>query len=212
MAWAPPTLKTRSTPHSRATVNTAGSALPSGLGGVHMIRNGQPAMRAGMASISAVDGSGAVPAGTYSPTACNGTMRRSQMTPGEVSTRKGGSTWASWNAVMVPIARRIAAICATVKDRSADSNSSAETANDASSTPSKRAVISRNAASPRVRTSSTMRAVRWLSAVASRWAGRRKARARPWSSSADQTEMFKALLMRASSLLAGPGLHWHRLL
>jgi hypothetical protein len=24
--------------------------------------------------------------------------------------------------------------------------------------------------------------------------------------------MFKALLMRASSLLAGPGLHWHRLL
>ena len=33
----------------------------------------------------AVEGSGAVPAGTYRPTAPSGTIMRSQITPGEVS-------------------------------------------------------------------------------------------------------------------------------
>ena len=37
----------------------------------------------------AVEGSGAEPAGTYSPTARIGTLKRSHSTPGEVSTRSG---------------------------------------------------------------------------------------------------------------------------
>ncbi len=63
-ACAPPSLNTWSMPHSRATVSTAGSASPSGRGGVQSTRTRQPASRAGTASMIAVEGSGAVPAGT----------------------------------------------------------------------------------------------------------------------------------------------------
>src|SRR5690606_25926594 len=64
----PPNLNTRSTPARAAATSTAGSAVPSARGGVHNTTSGQPARRAGMASISAVEGRGAEPAGTYSPT------------------------------------------------------------------------------------------------------------------------------------------------
>ena len=47
-----------------AATSTAGSALPSGLGGVHSTRFGQPAIAAGTASMMAAEGRGAVPAGT----------------------------------------------------------------------------------------------------------------------------------------------------
>ena len=53
--------------------STAGSAEPSGRGGVHSTRTRQPASRAGTASMIAVEGSGAVPAGTYRPTASRAT-------------------------------------------------------------------------------------------------------------------------------------------
>ena len=89
MACAPPTLKTRSTPALRAATSTAGSAPPSRLGGVHITRTGQAAMSAGTPSMMAVEGSGAEPAGTYSPTARIGTLKRSHSTPGEVSMRSG---------------------------------------------------------------------------------------------------------------------------
>ena len=49
-------------------------------------------MAAGTASMMAVEGSGAEPAGTYSPTARIGTLKRSQSTPGAVSTRSGAGT------------------------------------------------------------------------------------------------------------------------
>ncbi len=51
-------------PHSAAAASTAGSAVPSGRGGVHSTTSGQPASCAGTPSISAVEGSGADPAGT----------------------------------------------------------------------------------------------------------------------------------------------------
>ena len=70
-----------------------------------MTRTGQPAMRAGTASMIAVEGSGAVPAGTYRPTASSGTIMRSQTTPGAVSRRSGASVCASWKRVTVSIAR-----------------------------------------------------------------------------------------------------------
>jgi hypothetical protein len=59
------------------------------------MRSGQPAIAAGTASMIAVEGSGAEPAGTYKPTARIGTLRRSQTTPGAVSTRSGAGIWAA---------------------------------------------------------------------------------------------------------------------
>ena len=64
--------------------------LPSGPGELAMARAAQPAMRAGTASMMAVEGSGAEPAGTYRPTLSIGRVMRSQRTPGMVSTTSGG--------------------------------------------------------------------------------------------------------------------------
>src|SRR5450631_3875736 len=89
MAWAPPTLKTWLTPDFNAATKIAGSAAPFGPGGVHITRTGQAATAAGTASMSAVDGKGATPAGTYRPTARIGTLKRSHVTPGAVSMRSG---------------------------------------------------------------------------------------------------------------------------
>src|SRR5450432_3021794 len=97
MAWAPPALNTRSIPARRAANNTAGFALPVRLGGVHITRTGQAAMAAGTASMMAVEGNGAEPEGTYRPTARMGTLKRSQSTPGAVSTRSGAGICAAWN-------------------------------------------------------------------------------------------------------------------
>src|SRR6185437_4419667 len=69
IACAPPTLNTDSMPQSLAATNTAGWARPSRVGGVQSTRRGQPAMRAGTASMTTAEGSGADPAGTYRPTA-----------------------------------------------------------------------------------------------------------------------------------------------
>ena len=60
-----------------------------------MARTAQPAMAAGTASMTAVEGSGAEPAGTYRPTARMGTLRRSHTTPGAMSTRSGGAPCAA---------------------------------------------------------------------------------------------------------------------
>ena len=64
IAWAPPILNMSFTPAIDAAASTAGSAVPSGLGGVQSTRTGQPAIAAGTASIMAADGNGAEPAGT----------------------------------------------------------------------------------------------------------------------------------------------------
>ncbi len=94
MACAPPTLKILSMPARRAAVRTAESALPSRFGAVQSTRSGQPASAAGTASMMAVEGNGAEPAGTYRPTARTGTWMRSQSTPGAVSTRSGAGSCA----------------------------------------------------------------------------------------------------------------------
>ncbi len=99
-----------------------------------MMRNSQPAMAAGTASMMAVEGSGAVPAGTYRPTARMGTLKRSHTTPAAVSTRSGAAPCAEWKRCTFDIARSIAAVCAGVKARSAASNSSAATRGEDTST------------------------------------------------------------------------------
>ena len=79
---------------------------------------GHPAMRAGTASMMAVEGSGADPAGTYRPTLSIGRVMRSQRTPGMVSTRqrlrelRRVETRRRWST-----ARSSAAICARAERR-----------------------------------------------------------------------------------------------
>src|SRR5229473_4110916 len=95
MACAPPALNTWLTPALRAATNTAGSAAPLRVGAVHITRTGQPAIAAGTLSMMAVEGNGAEPAGTYSPTARIATLKRSHITPGAVSTRRGAAPCAA---------------------------------------------------------------------------------------------------------------------
>ena len=52
-------------------------------------------MRAGTASMMAVEGSGADPAGTYRPTLLMGRVMRSQRTPGMVSIDSGSGSCAA---------------------------------------------------------------------------------------------------------------------
>ena len=78
-----------SMPHSCAATSTAACTLPSAPGELAIARALQPAIRAGTASMMAVDGSGADPAGTYRPTLVIGRVMRSHTTPGIVSTMSG---------------------------------------------------------------------------------------------------------------------------
>ena len=69
--------------------------VPSAAGGVHSTRSGQPASVAGTATMITVEGSGAEPAGTYSPTAGIGRNIRSQLTPGITSMLMGAPSCAA---------------------------------------------------------------------------------------------------------------------
>ena len=175
-----------------------------------MTRTGQPAMLAGTASISAVEGRGAVPAGTYSPTDSSATVMRSQTTPGAVSSRNGGSFCSSWKRVIVSIARSSAARCTGVRAVSAAANSASDTPNDSRWTPSSLAVYSRSASSPRARTSATIERACASRPAASRWTGRRSTASRVAASSESQSRMSSGLFMRAFSPLAAPGPRWRR--
>ena len=113
-----------------AATSTAGSALPSRRGGVHSTISPQPASCAGIASISAVEGNGALPAGTYSPTGLIGRSTRSQRTPGAVSSAYARGMPARWKASIRDAASSIAArnagpTAATAAARSAASTSNA---------------------------------------------------------------------------------------
>jgi len=119
-----------------AATSTAGSALPSRRGGVHSTISGQPASWAGIASISAVDGSGALPAGTYSPTGLIGRRMRSQSTPGAVSSPYGCGMPARWKASIRDAASSIAARKPGASDASAARTSSGPTSNASRRTPS----------------------------------------------------------------------------
>ena len=136
MACAPPTLNIRSTPALRAATSTAGFATPARSARVHMSFTGHCASEAGTASMMAVEGRGAEPAGTYKPTARMGTLKRSQITPGAISTRSGGASCAAWKRRTLSIARSMAACCSADSARSAASNSAGVTASASRRTPS----------------------------------------------------------------------------
>src|SRR5260370_22298451 len=82
MAWAPPPLNTRPTPHSRAVTSDAASTDPSGPGGVQIEILGTPASTAGTLSIITTDGKEPFPRGTYRPAEAIGVTRSPAITPG----------------------------------------------------------------------------------------------------------------------------------
>ena len=116
----------------------------------------QPAILAGMASISAVEGSTAVPPGTYRPTAPMGLETRRHLTPGMVSTSTSARpACAWWNAAMLSYAMSKAALTSSSSSGSGRSDTFTTTSSPRS-TPSNLAVNSATAASPRSATASTM--------------------------------------------------------
>ena len=75
----------------------SGASVPSGPGGDANTRVWQPAIMAGIANIIAVEGSIAVPPGTYRPTDSIARVCFSHITPGIVSICMAGCSWARWN-------------------------------------------------------------------------------------------------------------------
>mmetsp|Transcript_18129 Transcript_18129/g.45026 ORF Transcript_18129/g.45026 Transcript_18129/m.45026 type:complete len:268 (+) Transcript_18129:734-1537(+) len=154
-ACAPPAFRMCVTPAFFATYSTSGTMLPSLRGGVASTTVAQPAMRAGTASMSAVEGSTAEPPGTYSPTAPMGRLTRRQRTPGMVSTSTSATSFcASWNFLMFSYAMSNAALTSASSTGSGKSATATMTAS--SFTPSNFSVYSRTASSPRAATASTM--------------------------------------------------------
>ena len=90
-------MNTRSTPATFAAASMAGFIFPSFPGGVVMTISPQPAILAGMASISTVDGYAAVPPGTYRPTLSRGVTFWPMTTPARSVMMKLLRTCFSWN-------------------------------------------------------------------------------------------------------------------
>mmetsp|Transcript_16424 Transcript_16424/g.51045 ORF Transcript_16424/g.51045 Transcript_16424/m.51045 type:complete len:261 (+) Transcript_16424:418-1200(+) len=109
-ACAPPALSKCVTPAFFAQYVTSGHTLPSLRGGVASTRVEHPAIMAGTDSMSAVEGSTAVPPGTYNPTRSIARLTRPHTTPGIVSTGFISIFCASWNLRMFSNATSNAAL------------------------------------------------------------------------------------------------------
>mmetsp|Transcript_2058 Transcript_2058/g.9325 ORF Transcript_2058/g.9325 Transcript_2058/m.9325 type:complete len:236 (-) Transcript_2058:328-1035(-) len=154
-AWAPPAWRMCVTPAFLATYSTSGTTDPSFCGGVARTTFLHPAIMAGTASMSAVDGSTAVPPGTYRPTAPMGRLTRLHLTPGMVSTSTSATSFcASWNFLM--FANATSKASRTSSSRTGSGRSATFTTTASRSTPSNLDVYSLTAASPLVATASTM--------------------------------------------------------
>ena len=89
IACAPPTVQMVSIPQVAAASAMAGSSPPLARGGVTTVSIFTPATRAGIASISSVENSGARPPGMYKPALDRGRHIFSTVSPGIVSTDTG---------------------------------------------------------------------------------------------------------------------------
>lgn len=186
-ACAPPTTAMRRMPTSTQAATTLGSAVPCAVGGVHTTTSGQPASTAGTPSISAVEGSGAEPAGTYSPTVRTGRTMRSQRMPGAVSTANGLSPPGAWKVRRVAAACAMAARTASGTCSTARSISASLSSRSSRRTPSKRSVYPTTASAPRSRTASRTSATAAVTCSPTAWAGRSRAAVRSESSRAFQS-------------------------
>ncbi len=119
-------------------------------GGEHRTTFWHPAMRAGVASISTVEKSGAEPPGIYRPTDETGRVTCWQRTPGWVSTSTGGSVCAEWNVSIFLTAAVIACFNSSLRRAPAAAISSGVTRSAVTSVLSNLALYSRRASSPRV--------------------------------------------------------------
>ena len=108
MACTPPALNIRLTPAVPAATSMAGFIFPLRSGGVHSTISLHPAILAGVASMSTVLNSGAVPPGMYRPTRSIGTLLCQQLTPGIVSVFTPSKRCALWKARMFSYASRMA--------------------------------------------------------------------------------------------------------
>mmetsp|Transcript_35542 Transcript_35542/g.78871 ORF Transcript_35542/g.78871 Transcript_35542/m.78871 type:complete len:264 (+) Transcript_35542:1353-2144(+) len=154
-ACAPPALSTWVTPAFLAQYSTSGVMLPSGRGGVAITMVWHPAILAGTESMRVLEGSTAVPPGTYTPTAPIGRVTLRHLTPGMVSTSRGRCCcWASWKALMLAYATSNASVMSLGSTGSGRSSILTQTL--CRLTRSKREVNSLTASSPSWRTFSTM--------------------------------------------------------
>ena len=154
MACTPPALKIWLTPAMRAATRTAGLTLPSLLGGVQSTISRQPAILAGVASMSTVLNNGAVPPGIYKPTLSMATLFCQQVTPGWVLTLLPTKRSDSWKVRMLSWANRMADFRSSSTRRSASSISASLTANEERRAWSNFSSYSFTASSPRDFTSS----------------------------------------------------------
>lgn len=97
-------------------------------------------MRAGVASISTVENSGADPPGIYRPTESIGRVTCWQRTPGCVSTSTAGSRCALWKVSTLATATAIACLMSSPSRAQAAAICSALTRSAATSALSKRAL------------------------------------------------------------------------
>ena len=141
-------------PESLAANKTGAGSFPFFCGGVQSTISLQPAILAGMANISTVEKSGAVPPGMYKPTFSMPTLFCQHFTPGVVSITFVSNFCAAWNLVMLAAACSIAAFKLESSSVMPASISASETNNSASSTLSNWAVYLRTATSPLAFTSS----------------------------------------------------------
>src|SRR3954449_11142653 len=156
MACAPPTAYTSVTPSSAHAANTPGSGIPpwSRCGGEATAIDSTPAICAGTTFMTTRDSNGARPPGTYRPTRRTGSQRSVTVPPGTTWVVTSVRRWSACTFRTREIdsssaARSVGSLSARARSRAARG-----TAKSGRSTPSSRAVISRTAWAPRIRTSS----------------------------------------------------------
>src|SRR4051812_11929032 len=113
-----------------------------------------PAIWAGTTFMTTLDSNGASPPGTYRPTRRTGTQRSVTVPPGTTCVVTSERRWSAWTRRTRVIASSSAARRDGSHSARARSSASWGTAKFSLSTPSSRAVISRTAWAPRMRTSS----------------------------------------------------------
>ena len=156
IAWAPPTAWTSSTPSSAQAARMAGAGRPplSRRGGEATAIWPTPATCAGTTFMTTEEGSGTVPAGTYTPARSTATYRSVTCAPSPIEVTWSAGRCASCTGRTRRIISSSAALRSGLRAARASVSACAGTRLVGRSTPSKRAVYSRTAAAPRSRTSS----------------------------------------------------------
>lgn len=161
-----------------------------------------------MASMMTVEGRGALPAGTYKPTAGMGRRMRSQRTPGMTSSAMGWPNCSAWKARTLAMAWSSACRCTAVRVASAASNSCSATRRVSNFTRSKRSAKRSRAASPSCLTSRMIDNAKASTSPRAPSRGRSSAACRPAASREFQSTICIMVVNPASSRPAAPAANW----